>query len=100
MYRDITTVEVGNGLTTSFWHDCWRQGSRLADTYEALLSHCTMQNVSVHDMLTGRWARAFVPPLSRVAVQELSEVSALLDTVDLTAEGDVRSSPLMDEAAT
>jgi hypothetical protein len=37
-YRVLTTVEVGDGKTTSFWHDCWTVAGPLADAYPALFT--------------------------------------------------------------
>jgi hypothetical protein len=32
-YRLLTTVEVGAGRTTTFWHDCWTSTCALADAF-------------------------------------------------------------------
>ncbi|TVU08333.1 hypothetical protein EJB05_41734, partial [Eragrostis curvula] len=95
-YRDITTVIVGDGKHTSFWEDAWLPAGRLSAVYPALYSHCTNTQATVHHILTHRLSSVLAPRLSRVASQELTEIVALLDTIELNDQGDVRASPLLD----
>jgi hypothetical protein len=39
LYQAITTVQLGNGRSTSFWFDVWHEDDCLADRFPALLSH-------------------------------------------------------------
>jgi hypothetical protein len=47
LYRAITTVEVQNGVSTSFWEDSWLASGPLAESLPALYSHATVPGVSV-----------------------------------------------------
>jgi hypothetical protein len=40
IYRAITTVILGDGLTTSFWHDVWHGEDSMAERFPQLLTHC------------------------------------------------------------
>nr|CAB3449123.1 unnamed protein product [Digitaria exilis] len=46
-YRAITKCTVGNGITTSFWHDSWLLETTLADTFPALKSHLLGQSLGL-----------------------------------------------------
>jgi len=39
-YRSLTTVLLGDGASTSFWHDHWLLNTTVAETFPALFSHC------------------------------------------------------------
>ncbi|TVU22848.1 hypothetical protein EJB05_32568, partial [Eragrostis curvula] len=96
-YRAITTVALGNGASTSFWHDVWFESSCFSEAYPALYSHCVHQSASVRDVVTGGILRHLVPRLTSTAEEELNEVQALLNSVQLTEEEDVRHSPFIDK---
>jgi hypothetical protein len=63
-YRLLTTVEVGDGKNTSFWHDCWTAAGPLAAAYPALASHARRGEVSVHAVLNSPLHHAFPPRLT------------------------------------
>lgn len=38
-YRDLTAVTIGNGETTSLWHDAWNDSGRFSELFPVLFSH-------------------------------------------------------------
>lgn len=60
-YRVITTVELHNGQSTSFWDDNWAQSGSLAAAYPALLNHCTKRDVSISEIVHHGLQRTLVP---------------------------------------
>lgn len=52
-FRELTRVQVGNGLFTSFWMDLWDGNQALAADYPALYSHCMRENISVSSAFKG-----------------------------------------------
>jgi hypothetical protein len=36
LYQAITMVDVGDGTTTSFWHDAWHNEDPLAERFSAI----------------------------------------------------------------
>jgi hypothetical protein len=97
-YRLLTTVEVGDGRTTSFWRDCWTSVGPLADAYPALFTHARRAEASVRHVLGSQLRLAFAPRLSSVASSELAALTALLDGVVLSDAADVRRCPWEDAA--
>jgi hypothetical protein len=71
LYRAITTVQLGDGRTSSFWFDVWMGDEALADSYPALFSHCNKKEATVHELLSDGLQRCFVPRLSAQAMIEL-----------------------------
>jgi hypothetical protein len=47
----LTVSKIGNGGTTSFWHDHWLLSSTLAEIFPVLYSHSVRQSISVSDHL-------------------------------------------------
>ena len=39
-YRSLTTVLLGDGASTSFWHDLWLLNTTVDKTFPELFSHC------------------------------------------------------------
>ena len=72
----ITTVSVGNGAATYFWHDIWLMDEPLAVKLPALLSHFNGQVASVRDVVDGGLHNLLQRRLSNQATHELQ----LLDT--------------------
>lgn len=70
-YRCITKVQLGDGLTTSFWHDSWLDGSPLATVLPCLLSHCSKPEASVSEVFQCGLSSMLVSRLSPQAVDEL-----------------------------
>lgn len=99
-YRAITTVNLHDGHSTSFWDDVWLPAGALVDAYPALHSHCTSQSASVHQIIRDGLAAHLVPRLSQTAQEELAEVQLLLDDTELLPGLDVRHSPFLDSSGT
>uniref|UniRef100_A0A804PIH5 Uncharacterized protein n=1 Tax=Zea mays TaxID=4577 RepID=A0A804PIH5_MAIZE len=97
-YHLLTTVEVGDGRSTTFWHDCWLSTGPLVDAMSALYSHARRKETSVCNVLSTALRLAFVPCLSTVAARELEQLEALLDGVSLSATPDLRLCPWEDMA--
>jgi hypothetical protein len=89
-YRLLTTMEVGDGHTTSFWHDCWTALGPLAEAYPTLNTHARRGEASVRHVLSSSLHHDFVLRLSYVASTELGTLDCLLGDVVLTNGTDVR----------
>jgi hypothetical protein len=98
-YKLLTTVEVGDGHTTSFWHDCWTALGPLAEAYPALYTHARRGEASVHHVLSSSLHHAFVPRLSSVASAKLATLTSLLSDVVLTNNTDIPKCPWEDAAS-
>ena len=53
IYRAITTVILGDGASTSFWHDVWYGDDPMADKFPELYSHCRIQEMTVRQAVNG-----------------------------------------------
>ncbi|GJN19384.1 hypothetical protein PR202_gb06657 [Eleusine coracana subsp. coracana] len=94
VYQSITTVTIGNGTTTSIWHDHWLECGRLTNVYPALASHAATTTATVARVLADGVRAQLVPRLSRLAAQELEEVQEHLQRVRLSSHRDTRCSEL------
>ncbi|GJN07228.1 hypothetical protein PR202_ga25042 [Eleusine coracana subsp. coracana] len=97
-YRLLTTVEVGNGRSTSFWHDCWLATGPLVDALPALFTHACRPEASVQRVLGAELRTAFVSRLTTMAAEELNKLAELPADVHLTSELDIRRCPWEDKA--
>ncbi|KAF8768539.1 hypothetical protein HU200_007528 [Digitaria exilis] len=72
-YRQITEVELGDGETTSFWHDTWSEAGVLREALPALFSHCLNTDVTVAEVMAagGLGPTDLQPRLSTPAASEL-----------------------------
>jgi hypothetical protein len=52
-YRAITSSEVFNGMSTSFWHDQWLSTGRLNVVFPLLYTHATDDEVTVAQVVQG-----------------------------------------------
>jgi len=95
IYRAITTVAVGNGRSTSFWHDVWSGDDSLADRFPSLLSHCTSTSQIVQEVCASGLQQFLVPRLSGAAVAELDLIKKLTENICLTETRDKRLSPMI-----
>lgn len=87
-FRFITTVRIGNGTTTSFWHGLWLPSHQttLASQFPAIYSHSNRQCVSVARVLASPELNLdLAPRLSHVAELELLALHAILATVNLNS---------------
>ncbi|TVU45185.1 hypothetical protein EJB05_04660, partial [Eragrostis curvula] len=97
-YRLLTTVEVGDGRSTSFWHDCWLAVGPLADALPALFTHARRPEASVNSVMAAPLRAAFAPRLSTVATEEYTKLTEMLAAIQLTNDPDVRRCPWEDKA--
>jgi hypothetical protein len=88
VYRAITSVVIGDGASTSFWHDVWNGDDPLADTFPELYSHCQMKEMTVQQALEGAIHGSLVPRRSQAATQQLSQVSELLQQQQFSTSKD------------
>lgn len=49
--HELTTVEVGNGAGTTFWHDRWLEGIILAEQFATLFSHIKNKQTTVQHVM-------------------------------------------------
>jgi len=83
LYQAITTVLIGNGTTSSFWHDVWFQDESLAHMCPALYIHCNDKDCTVTEMMNIGLRNSLVPRLTARATTELLFVQQLLGDVTL-----------------
>jgi len=95
IYRAITTVDIGDGRSTSFWYDVWLGDDCLADRYPSLLSHCRTTAQTVQDVCETGLRRHLVPHLSRAAAAELAAVEEIAENTCLSEARDKRLSPMI-----
>ena len=68
-YQAITTIDLKDGKSTSFWFDVWYGDGDLVDTYSGLFSHCRQHDVSVQQFVEDGLQGTMVSRLSTVATQ-------------------------------
>jgi hypothetical protein len=83
-YQAITTADVGNGHSTSFWNDRWLGDKPLALTYPSLFTHSKDTGASVAKIIEEGPLHNLQPRLSRAAAAEMDALEAALQGVDLT----------------
>lgn len=93
LYQAITSVDIGHGRYTSFWHDVWDGDESMAERFPALYSHCKKPQQSVSAVVEAGLRRHLVPRLTTIADEELLQVQEIVSRVSLTDEDDRRSSP-------
>ncbi|CAL5065864.1 unnamed protein product [Urochloa decumbens] len=84
-YRAMTMVVLGDGQTTSFWHDAWAEVGRLSEVLPALYSHCLDVDATVAEVVAagGLTAVALQPRLTAAARHELELLSIAIADVML-----------------
>jgi hypothetical protein len=92
LYQAITTVDLGDGTTCSFWSDVWTGDESLADTYPALFSHCTHKQATVSQMFQTGLQQTLVPRLSHRASLDLPQLLQTVQGITLTQTPDIRKS--------
>jgi hypothetical protein len=95
IYRAITTVILGDGANTSFWHDVWYGDDPMADRFPELYSHCRMQEMTVRHAANGAILNSMVPRRSEAAQSQLALVIDILEQQQLQDGRDRRQSPLI-----
>jgi hypothetical protein len=92
LYQAITSVDIGNGKSTSFWDDVWLGDEALADRYPLVLSHCNFKSATVSEIIGHGIENYMVPRVSPSAMVELRHLSEELHQVNLTNLPDKRQS--------
>jgi hypothetical protein len=95
VYQAITTVDVGDGATTSLWYDIWHEEDCLAERFPALLTHCKTSNLTVQRTAWAGVRQHLVPRLTPMAREELLALEGILARTSFTEEPDARLSPLL-----
>lgn len=93
LYQALTTVQLGDGRSCSFWLDIWCGDESLADMFPALYSHCIKKEAAVQEMIDLGIQNALVPRLSVQASAELVQAQLLVADSQLTSSPDIRQSP-------
>jgi hypothetical protein len=83
-------VDVGDGDSTSFWHDHWVGDAPLAATFPALFSHFAGRKETVREVMTTGLQRLLQPRLTARATEELQEITCILQSVNLGDSPDLR----------
>ncbi|CAO2178496.1 unnamed protein product [Urochloa humidicola] len=94
LYRSLTSSVVGNGATTSFWHDRWLSIGRLCEVFPLLYSHSTKLEVSVSAVVHSGLDTVLTRRITPAAQAELAQVQTLVQKVRLTTTPDQRVSRL------
>ncbi|CAL4888861.1 unnamed protein product [Urochloa decumbens] len=91
-YRAITAVALGDGETTSFWHDTWSEAGILRDALPALYSHCLDVHATVAEVVAsgGLQGNDLQPRLTAAATADLGLLGDALAEVALRPESDER----------
>jgi hypothetical protein len=95
IYRAITTVILGDGKNTSFWHDVWDGDDSMADRFPELYSHCRTQEMTVRQATEGGLQNSLVTRRSAAATMQLSQLSQIMELHSLGENRDRRLSPLL-----
>ncbi|CAN6191732.1 unnamed protein product [Urochloa humidicola] len=90
-YRSLTSVDLADGVSTSFWHVEWLDAGPLKDVLPVLFSHCSHQDISVHVVVMGGTESMGWPPrLTSAASHELQLLEHALPAVQLIPGHDTR----------
>ncbi|CAN6212194.1 unnamed protein product [Urochloa humidicola] len=92
IYQAITTVHLGDGRSTSFWHDVWDGDDSMADRFPSLFIHCKKHHHSVEEIVRDGLERHLVVRLTREAQAELQSINTTIRATALSTAHDVRSS--------
>lgn len=77
-YRELTRVRVGNGKTTSFWHDWWLPCGPLGVAFPALFTHTICPEATVWRARQDGVRALLVPRLTPVAIRDCAAVHELM----------------------
>ncbi|GJN28181.1 hypothetical protein PR202_gb16276 [Eleusine coracana subsp. coracana] len=87
-YRQLTSVQVRDGCSMTFWTDDWCNLGPLQDVFPALYSHCTRQAMTVND--APRHGSLYLPRqvcITNAANEELLLLISALPADGLLEEG-------------
>jgi hypothetical protein len=90
-YRSITTVDVHDGASTSFWFDNWLSDGPLCSHYAALFSHTTKPNISVQCVFQNGFDLCLRPRLTTAASFQLDSLMCSLQDYSLREGADSRT---------
>ncbi|CAL4983020.1 unnamed protein product [Urochloa decumbens] len=84
-YRQLTVVALGEGETTSFWHDTWSEAGVLQHALPALYSHCLDIDATVAEVVAAGVLTAgdLQPRLTATASADLAVLDAAMPTMTL-----------------
>ena len=91
LYRALSSVDVKDGRTVSFWIDRWLPCGPIAAAFPALFSHSVSVEVTVWQVRADGLRRHLVPRLTRVGEQELAAVSTMISTAPVRGGEDERT---------
>jgi hypothetical protein len=81
-YREICSISLGQGDTTLFWSDKWRQDT-LQSKFPRLFSFALDKNIYVKKVLqTEDISELFYLPLSTQAFEEFNHVETILENIN------------------
>jgi hypothetical protein len=66
-YRLLTTVDVGDGKTMAFWHDCWTMAGPLAEVFSTPFTHTRRSEACVCSIVSSPLQHAGTMGLSGIA---------------------------------
>ena len=90
-YINATCVQLGNGISTSFWKDKWTTEGPLCNQLHALFSHTTRPNISVAECWhNGVWVLPLNHITSDIAEREKEALMAFLSSCSLEETADKR----------
>lgn len=90
-YRSITTVDVHNGASTSFWFDHWLPDGPLCSSYCSLFSHSTRPNISMQCVFQNGFELCLRPRLTTAASIQLDSLMCSLQDYSLREGTDSRT---------
>ncbi|XP_051201512.1 uncharacterized protein [Lolium perenne] len=81
-FSTISSVTIGNGISTAFWFDAWLGTSPLHVRFPILFSHSACLNLNVATALPHGIHHFLVPRLSAAAASELRDLTVELRSID------------------
>jgi hypothetical protein len=89
LFRACTSITLGNGESTKFWHDRWINGQSPKDLAPSLYRLTRRKNISVAKGCTGRqWLTGLHQISSSDEVNQLVSLRSLINQVHLTEQQD------------
>ena len=91
LFAATTTIQIGSGAKTSFWHSAWIQGRRPKDIAPAVFNISKRKNRTVQEALTNNnWVRDINlgAQLSVTHIQQFIILWNLVATIPVTQDAD------------
>jgi len=92
LYRAITTVNIGDGKSPSFWYAVWAGEDAFDEIYPTLHSHCTFKQASVSEMVSTGVQNTLVSRLSAQAANDLLSIHEKISNLILSQDPKSRTS--------